>query len=73
MKTLFKSLTKITLTGLLVCGAYNLYQINERLQQEQHSAALEQCKKNNFKGWVKLAGDFNVYRCKSDTKTIEVI
>ena len=73
MKTLFKVLTKITLTGLLVWGAVSFYQINERLQQDQHTAALEQCKKNNFKGWVKLAGDFSVYRCKADTKTIEVI
>jgi hypothetical protein len=72
MKTLFKTL-KIIIVCLLFLGVYNLYQINERLQQEQHAAALEQCKKNNFEGWVKLAGDFSVYRCKADTKTIEVI
>lgn len=73
MKTLFKTLTKIITTGLIIWGAVSLYQLNERLGAEQHTAALGQCKKNNFKGWVKLSGDFTVYRCIAETKTIEVI
>lgn len=73
MKTLFKALTKILIAVLVIWGAVSFYQLNERIAAEQHAAALEQCKKNGFNGWVKLSGDFSVYRCIAATKTIEII
>lgn len=73
MKTLFKAMATLLTVGLLLWGAIALYQLNDRLGAEQHAAAFKQCEKNNFKGWVKLSGDFTVYRCIAETKTIEVI
>lgn len=73
MKTLFKALTTLVTIGLVLWGTIALYQLNDRLGAEQHAAAFKQCESNSFKGWVKLKGDFNIYLCNAETKTIEII
>lgn len=70
MKTL---LCGFALISLFIYGGYELVSLNEKIEIEQRSAALKVCEKNNFKGWVKLKGDFNVYKCIKSTKSVEVI
>ncbi len=73
MKALIKVSVKLITVGLLIWGGVTLYKVNDQLGKEQHTSAFKQCEKNNFKGWVKLQGDFTVYRCNAETKTIEII
>lgn len=69
---------KILVSTLLVAplflyGVYELVSLNEKMEIEQRSSALKVCEKNNFKGWVKLKGDFNVYKCIKASKSVEII
>lgn len=61
------------LASISVYGIYELVSLSKRVMVEQKREAIKVCDKNNFKGWVKLKGNFNVYKCLKDTKSVEVI
>lgn len=73
MKTLIITLSTVITLGLTTFGGVSLYNASLELQQKQTAQALKTCEKNNFKGWVKLKGDFTVYQCKADSRSVEII